>query len=334
MATPKQQRIDPKSVPAPKKAQAKKSGRPGGRPPGAAPLPKATLGRWVGAARVQTLPLALAPVALGTSVAYLYTHVPEDIGWHWLRALLCLAVAVFLQIGVNFANDYSDGVRGTDRNRVGPARLTASGAVRPRTVLVVALVFFALAAAAGLVIVFRTEYWWFIAVGAVAIAAAYFYTGGKRPYGYYGLGEVFVFVFFGLVATVGTTFALAGAAPLEAWLAGIAIGLIACAVLVANNIRDRVQDKAAGKRTLTVLIGDLPSRILYGVLLLAPFGILVFFTLLFQNAYLVYFALLAALPAVGIVLSAKTPGELIVALRLTTLTALIFGLGLGWAIAF
>ncbi len=336
MATPRQQRIDPKKVPASTKTQAKKkSGRPGGRPPGAAPIPKATLGGWIGAARLQTLPLAIAPVALGTGVAYLNTpHVEGDIGWHWLRALLCLAVALFLQIGVNYANDYSDGVRGTDRHRVGPKRLTASGAVRPRTVIIVAFVFFALAAVAGLVIVFRTQQWWFIAVGAVAIVAAYFYTGGKRPYGYYGLGEVFVFVFFGLVATVGTEFALAGTATLEGWLAGVAIGLIACAVLMVNNIRDREQDKLAGKRTLAVLLGDLPSRIVFGVLLLAPFGILVFFTLFFVNAYLVFFALLAAIPAVGITISAKTAPELIVALRLSTLTALLYGLGLAWAIAF
>jgi 1,4-dihydroxy-2-naphthoate octaprenyltransferase len=331
VASPKQQRIDPKSVPAPK---GKKSGRPGGRPPGAPPIPKATLGGWIGAARLQTLPLAIAPVALGTAAAYVLTHEPEDTGWHWLRALLCLAVALFLQIAVNYANDYSDGVRGTDRYRVGPRRLTASGAVKPRTVLIVALVFFALAAASGLVIVFRTQQWWLIAVGAVAIAAAWFYTGGKRPYGYAGLGEVFVFLFFGLVATAGTTFVLAGTVTIESWVAGVAIGLIACAVLMVNNIRDREQDKLAGKRTLAVKLGDLPSRIVYGILLLAPFVILVFFVLFYQNAYLVYFALLAAIPAVGITISAKTPAELIVALRLTTLVALLYGLGLGWAIAF
>ncbi|MCU1410680.1 MAG: 1,4-dihydroxy-2-naphthoate polyprenyltransferase [Rhodoglobus sp.] len=334
MASPKQQRIDPKSVPAPKKPAPKKSGRPGGRPPGAAPIPKATLGGWIGGARLQTLPLAIAPVALGTAAAYVVSHEPEDTGWHWLRALLCLAVALALQIGVNFANDYSDGVRGTDKYRVGPKRLTASGAVKPRTVLIVALVFFGLAAIAGAVIVWRTGQWWLLAVGAVAIVAAWFYTGGKRPYGYAGLGELFVFVFFGLVATAGTEFALAGTVTVEGWLSGVAIGLIACAVLMVNNIRDREQDKLAGKRTLAVILGDRPSRIVFGVLVLAPFGILAFFTLFYVNAYLVYFALLAAIPAVGITISAKTPGELIIALRLTTLTALLFGLGLGWAVAF
>lgn len=333
MASPKQQRIDPKTVPAPK-TPAKKSGRPGGRPPGVAPIKKATLGDWIAGARLQTLPLAIAPVALGAATAYVLPHEDAGPGWHWARALLCLAVALFLQIGVNFANDYSDGVRGTDKHRVGPRRLTASGAAKPRTVLIVALSFFALAAAAGLIIVFRTEYWWLLAVGAACIVAAWFYTGGKRPYGYYGLGELFVFVFFGLVATVGTTFVLAGTVTIESWLAGVAIGLIACAALMVNNIRDREQDKLAGKRTLAVLIGNLASRIVYAVLILAPFVILVFFVLFYENAYLTYFVLLLALPAAIITLTAKTAPELIVALRLTSFTALAYGLLLGWAIAF
>lgn len=243
-------------------------------------------------------------------------------------------MALFLQIGVNFANDYSDGVRGTDKHRVGPRRLTASGAAKPRTVLIVALLFFALAAAAGLIIVVRTEQLWLIAVGAVAILAAWFYTGGKRPYGYYGLGELFVFIFFGLVATVGTTYVLSGTVNIESWLSGVAIGLIACAVLMVNNIRDREQDKLARKRTLAVLIGDRASRIAYAVLVLAPFGILAFFVLFYTNAYLTYFVLLAAIPAAIITLTAKTAPELIVALRLTTLTALAYALLLGWAIAF
>ncbi len=344
MASPKQQRIDPKSVPAPSKAAPKKpakkappksrSGRPGGRPPGAPAIKKATLGDWIAAARPQTLPLAIAPVALGTATAYVATSQVGGPGWHWLRALACLAVALFLQIAVNYANDYSDGVRGTDKYRVGPSRLTGSGAASPRAVLTVAMVFFGLAAVAGLVITVRTGHWWLLAVGAACILAAWFYTGGKRPYGYYALGELFVFVFFGLVATVGTAFVLAGTVPLDAWVAGVAIGLIACAALMVNNIRDREQDALAGKRTLAVLLGDLGARIAFGVLLLAPFVILGFFSVLYLNAYLVYFVLLAAVPAVVITLLAKTPAELIIALRLTALTALAYGLGLGWAIAF
>ncbi len=333
MATPKQQRSNPTTVPAPGR-KPRKSGRPGGRPPGVAPVKKATLGDWIAGARLQTLPLAIMPVALGTATAYAVSAEGAGPGWHWLRALLCLAVALFLQVGVNFANDYSDGIRGTDRHRVGPRRLTASGAAKPRAVLAVALVFFALAAVAGLIIVVRTGHWWLIAVGAAAILAAWFYTGGKRPYGYYGLGELFVFIFFGLVATVGTTFVLAGTITSDSWYSAVAAGLISCAALMVNNIRDREQDKLAGKRTLAVLLGDLPSRITYGVLLLAPFVILIPFTLIYLNAYLVYFALLAAIPAVVITLTAKTAPELVLALRLTSLVGLAYGLGLGWAIAF
>ena len=305
-------------------------GRPGGRPPGVATVKPATLRDWVAGARLRTLPLAIAPVALGTGIAYTL----GDGGWHWVRALLCLAVALGLQVAVNYANDYSDGVRGTDAVRVGPGRLTGSGKARPRTVLVVALVFFGLAALAGLALVVLSEQWILLVVGAAAIVAGWFYTGGRHPYGYYGLGEVFVFVFFGLVATVGTTFVQVGQVTLDGWLAGTAIGLIACAVLMVNNIRDIDQDRLAGKRTLAVLIGNLPARIVFAVLLAAPFAILVYFVLLYVNAGYVYFALLAAVPAIIITLTGRTPAELITALQLTTLTALLYGVGLAVAIAF
>jgi 1,4-dihydroxy-2-naphthoate octaprenyltransferase len=326
VATPKQQRIDPKTLPA---KGGTKSGRPGGRPPGAPPIHQATARDWIAGARLRTIPLAIAPVALGTATAY-----SPDEGWHWVRALLCLAVAIALQVGVNFANDYSDGVRGTDKRRVGPPRLTASGAAKQRTVLTVAIVFFALAAAAGLVLVVLTQQWLLLAVGAACILAAWFYTGGKRPYGYYGLGEVFVFVFFGLVATAGTTFVQIGTVNLQTWLAGVAAGLLACATLMINNVRDREPDALAGKRTLAVLIGDLPARITYGVLMLLPFGVLVFFVLFYDKAGYVYFALFAAVPAILIGLTGKNAADLIIALRLTTLTAFVFGVGLALAIAF
>ena len=292
---------------------------------------KATARDWIGGARLRTLPLAIAPVALGTGAAYLYDN---DAGWHWVRALLCLAVAVGLQIGVNYANDYSDGIRGTDAHRVGPSRLTGSGAAKPRAVLTVALVFFALAGIAGITVSILSGFPWLIAVGAVCIVAAYFYTGGKHPYGYYALGEVFVFVFFGLVATAGTMFVQVGTVSLQAWFAGIAIGLLACAVLMVNNIRDAEQDKRAKKRTLAVLVGDRMSRILFTLFVLAPFAILAFFTLLLPNAFYVYFALLAAVPAIVITLTGKTAPEFVLALKLTSLTALLFGVGLGAALAF
>ena len=331
MANPKQQRIDPARTAAAGRAKKpqKKGGRPGIVVPPKAKVRKATFRDWIAGARPRTLPLAIAPVALGVATAYLY-----EPGWHWIRSTLCLAVAVLLQVAVNYANDYSDGVRGSDHYRVGPSRLTGSGAAKPRTVLAVAMVFFGFAALAGLAIVVITGQWWLLMVGAAALAAGWFYTGGKHPYGYYGLGEVFVFVFFGLVATVGTMYVQVGAISIEAWIAGSCAGLLACAVLMVNNIRDANQDKLAKKRTLAVLIGDLPSRVVFGLLLLVPFGILYFFTLLFDSAFYVYFVLLAAVPAVIITLTGKTSAEFILALRLSSVTALFFGLGLAAAIIF
>ncbi|MCU1570653.1 MAG: 1,4-dihydroxy-2-naphthoate prenyltransferase [Naasia sp.] len=254
--------------------------------------------------------------------------------FHEYRIPLCLAVAVFLQLGVNYANDYSDGVRGTDKHRVGPARLTGSGAARPRTVLTVALVFFALAAVAGLALTILSRQYWLLAVGAAAIAAAWFYTGGKRPYGYAALGEVGVFVFFGLVATIGSTFVQAGTVNSESWLSAIAIGFLACAALLANNLRDLEQDARAGKRTLSVRIGSRGSRVLYCVLIALPFGILAFFAVFYPLSILVFFALLIAIPAGLIVLTARTARELVLALGLTSLLALVYGVGLGAAFAF
>lgn len=352
----KQQRIDPSKTPVKsavrepvktsskvkiaetptyeKKKPVAKKKRKGGRPGGRSPVPvvhQATLGDWIAAARFRTLTLAIAPVALGTAAAYAASGFLD---WHWVRALLCLAVTLGLQIGVNYANDYSDGIRGTDDRRVGPSRLTGSGAAKPRTVLTVALVFFALAAAAGVSLVVLSGHYWLLAVGAACILAAWFYTGGKHPYGYYGLGELFVFVFFGLVATAGTTFVQVGTVNLESWIAGGAAGLLACAVLLANNLRDIDQDRAARKRTLTVLFGALTSRILYTVFVLLPFVALAFFVLFYEHAYLVYFALLLALPAALIVIMAKTPKEFLLALKLTSLTALVYGVGLALAIVF
>ncbi|UTT63755.1 1,4-dihydroxy-2-naphthoate polyprenyltransferase [Microcella humidisoli] len=289
---------------------------------------QATARDWIAGARLRTLSLAIAPVALGTAVAY-YT-----LGYNLALALLCLGVAVFLQIGVNFANDYSDGVRGTDAHRVGPSRLTGSGAARPRTVLTVALVFFALGAAAGLAIVVLTGLWWLLAIGAVALVAAWFYTGGKLPYGYLGLGELVAFLFFGLVATVGTTYVQIEQVPLDAVLAGCMAGCFAAAIMLVNNIRDREQDARVGKKTLAVRIGDLPARILFVVLLAGAYGVLVPFALLFSWAPAVYFTLLITAPVALIVLLAKTPGELVLALKLTSLGALLTGLGLAAAIAF
>nr|WP_245958560.1 1,4-dihydroxy-2-naphthoate polyprenyltransferase [Microbacterium bovistercoris] len=285
------------------------------------------VGDWIGAARLRTLPLAVAPVVLGTGAAQTVDHL-----FHWAIALACLAVAVLLQIGVNFANDYSDGIRGTDAHRVGPARLTASGRVPAKQVLVVALVFFALAALVGLAIVIRTQQWWMLAVGALSIIAAWFYTGGKRPYGYNAMGELFVFVFFGLVATLGTTWVQVFALPLSAWLGAVGAGLFACAVLLANNLRDIDQDRAVGKRTLTVLIGKTATKILYTLFVLVPFAFSVLYALLYPIAWISLLVLLAVLPAILIVWTYRQARELIIALSLTSLSSLAWAGLIYWAL--
>jgi len=289
---------------------------------------RATLRDWIGAARLRTLPLAVTPVLIGTGAALLV-----DRELHWVLALACLVVAVALQIGVNYANDYSDGIRGTDDHRVGPARLTASRKAQPRTVLIVALAFFGIAAVAGLGIVIRTQHWWMLAVGLVCIVAAWFYTGGKRPYGYAGLGELFVFVFFGLVATVGTTFVQVGVVPQEAWLGAVGAGLLACAVLLANNLRDIDQDRVAGKRTLTVRIGKRATQVLFTVFLLVPFAIAGLLALLYPIAWLSLLALIPAAAAILIVWTYRAPRELVVALGVTSLTSVAYGALLLWAFA-
>ncbi|MET0886529.1 MAG: 1,4-dihydroxy-2-naphthoate polyprenyltransferase [Mycetocola sp.] len=285
----------------------------------------ATFGDWVAGARVFTLSMSVSPVLVGTGAAMVANDPGE---YHWVRALLCLIVSVCLQIGVNYSNDYSDGIRGTDEHRVGPFRLVGSGKARPKTVLIVAMVFFGLAAVAGVILTVITGLWWLLAVGAAAILAAWFYTGGRRPYGYNALGELFVFVFFGLVATLGTAYVQSFVLNQEAWLGAIGVGLIAVATLIVNNIRDIAQDREAGKRTLTVLIGNTASRVLYIVCLLVPFGIAAWLATFYPLAWFAMFGLLAALPAAVIVATARTAREFVLALKLTGLVQLLFGAAL------
>ncbi|MGA1447157.1 MAG: 1,4-dihydroxy-2-naphthoate polyprenyltransferase, partial [Pontimonas sp.] len=265
----------------------------------------ASLGLWVKGARLRTLPLALAPVVLGTGSAVLAGAF--DLG----LALLALVVALSLQIGVNYANDYSDGVRGTDDVRVGPARLTGSGAVEAHLVKRAAFMSFGVALLAGAIIILLSGLWWFVAIGAFAVVAAWLYTGGPKPYGYAGLGEVVVFVFFGLVATTGTAAIMIGEIPFEAWLTGSAAGFFAAAVLLVNNIRDIEQDTVAGKRTLAVRMGQKPATWLLIVLLLMPYAILAALSLMFFFAPVVFITSVLTGVIIVIVVAAKTPRELV-----------------------
>ncbi|WP_261624990.1 1,4-dihydroxy-2-naphthoate polyprenyltransferase [Nesterenkonia marinintestina] len=213
--------------------------------------------QWVAGARPRTLPMAVAPVVIGSSAAASMAAFDPGI------ALLAALVALALQVGVNYANDYSDGVRGTDDDRVGPMRLTGSGAAEPGQVKAAAFGCFGIAGMAGVLIVLLSGHWWMLIVGAVSVLAAWWYTGGSKPYGYMGLGEVMVFVFFGLVATLGTTYAMADQLSQGTWLGAISHGLIASALLMANNVRDIPTDRAAGKITLAVRLGERSARLSY-----------------------------------------------------------------------
>jgi 1,4-dihydroxy-2-naphthoate octaprenyltransferase len=220
--------------------------------------------QWLAGTRPRTLPAAVVPVLIGTGVALGYDR------FSWWRALLALVVALMLQVGVNFANDYSDGVRGSDAKRVGPVRLVAAGLATPRHVLLAAASCFFLAGLAGLALAAVTA-WWLVAVGVACVAAAWFYTGGPRPYGYHGFGEVFVFVFFGVVAVTGTAYVQMDRLSWLGLAASVPAGLLACALLMVNNLRDIPGDTVASKRTLAVRLGDARSRTAYLLTLVLPF---------------------------------------------------------------
>ncbi|AGM03094.1 1,4-dihydroxy-2-naphthoate polyprenyltransferase [Amycolatopsis sp. WAC 04169] len=280
----------------------------------------ATAGEWIEGARPRTLPNAVAPVVAGVGAA-----VALD-GFSWPRSILALLVSLSLIVGVNYANDYSDGIRGTDENRVGPLRLVGSGVAKPKAVLAAALVALGLAGVLGLVLVAISGLWWLLAMGAVCILGAWFYTGGKKPYGYYGFGEIAVFVFFGLAGVLGTVYVQAGQLSWAALGCAVAVGSFSTGVLTANNLRDIPTDIESGKRTLATRLGDGGTRRLYLTLVAVPYVVSVLL------AFVTPWALLGLVTAPLLLKSVKAVGggaqgrALIPALRDTGFAML------GWAV--
>ncbi|RHW26609.1 1,4-dihydroxy-2-naphthoate polyprenyltransferase [Nocardioides immobilis] len=290
----------------------------------------ATASHWLAGARPRTLPAAVAPVIAGTGVA------AYDDDAVWWKALLALVVSLALQVAVNYANDYSDGIRGTDDERVGPLRLVGSGLASPAAVKRAAFLAFGVAGVAGLVLAATTA-WWLVAVGLLCVLAAWFYTGGSKPYGYLGLGEVMVFVFFGLVAVVGTTYVQTETFGDSGWaavVAGAGIGALACAILVANNLRDIPTDTVSGKITLAVRLGDRRTRGFFATLVLLSAGALVGVAVLTTPWALLGLPFLAfALPACRIVLGGAAGPGLIPVLQQTGLAELLWAVGCGIGLA-
>jgi 1,4-dihydroxy-2-naphthoate octaprenyltransferase len=284
---------------------------------------RATPAQWVAGARPRTLPAAIAPVLAGSGLAFFAGS------FRPLAALLALVVSLALQVGVNYANDYSDGIRGTDADRIGPLRLVGAGLATPRTVKRAAFTSFAVAGLAGLGLVISTRQWWLLAVGVACVLAAWFYTGGRHPYGYRGLGEVFVFVFFGLVAVGGTAYVQVGRVSVATLLTGVAIGALACAILVANNLRDIAGDTRAGKRTLATRLGPNRTRELYaGLAGLAAVALIGVALLTSAWALVGLGGLLLLVPALRTVLSGGQGPALIGVLKTTGLAELVSAAGL------
>jgi 1,4-dihydroxy-2-naphthoate polyprenyltransferase len=313
----------------------------------------ATRAQWVSGARPRTLPVAVAPVLVGTGAAVAlgppvadsfgwFSYAPVDgavltlASWGWAQlgqAVLAMIVALALQVAVNYANDYSDGIRGTDDNRVGPFRLTGSGAAAPSQVKLAALAAFGVAGVAGFALIAWTGHWWLLAVGVACTAAAWYYTGGQRPYGYAGLGEVAVFVFFGLVAVLGTTYTQSGRVGWAAIVSSIGIGALACAVLVANNLRDVPTDAESGKVTVAVRIGDVATRQLYAALLGVPVLTTLLAAPLHPAALLAWLAIPLALAPLRTVLSGASGLALLPVLRDTGRLELVYAVLLAVGLA-
>lgn len=288
----------------------------------------ATASQWLAGSRPRTLPAALAPVIVGTGLAI---GVNSFDGW---AALLALIVAVALQVGVNYSNDYSDGIRGTDEVRVGPVRLVGQGLAPAGQVKRAAFLSFAVAMLAGLGLVLITQKWWLLLVGLACVAAAWLYTGGKHPYGYLGLGEIFVFVFFGLVPVVGTFYVQALTVTASSVIAACGVGFLSCAILVTNNLRDIPGDTVSGKRTLAVRLGERRTRVLYLALVIAAAVCVIVLMLTYSRTAVLALASFAlAVTPVRIVMSGAQGRDLIPALKGTGVLVLVYGIVLGAALA-
>ncbi|BBZ20631.1 1,4-dihydroxy-2-naphthoate polyprenyltransferase [Mycolicibacterium gadium] len=286
----------------------------------------ASFAQWVEGARPRTLPNAIAPVIAGTGAAA-WLH-----AWCWWKALLAMVVAVAMIVGVNYANDYSDGIRGTDDVRAGPLRLVGSKVATPRSVLIAAIVSLAIAALAGLALAWFSAPW-LIVVGGLCIAGAWLYTGGSKPYGYLGLGEVAVFVFFGLVAVLGTQYTQALRIDWVGVAMAVAMGAMSSAVLVANNLRDIPTDKESGKITLAVRLGDPRTRLLYQMLLAVAFALTLVLILATPWAAVGLVALPLAVRAAAPVRKGSGGKDLIPVLRDTGLTMLVWSVAVALALA-
>ena len=283
---------------------------------------------WLAGTRPRTLPAAVVPVLIGSGVAAGYDK------FSLWRGALALLVSLALQVGVNFANDYSDGIRGSDsaERRVGPVRLVGSGLAKPKHVLIAALACFCVAGVAGLALAAVTS-WWLVLGGACCVAAAWFYTGGSRPYGYMGFGEIAVFLFFGVAAVAGTAWVEMGSPSWLALAASVPAGLLSCALLMINNLRDIESDGVSGKRTLAVLMGDARTRLVYVLMLLVPFAVAAAIAVERPFSLLMLLALPLAIPPIRTVRGGANGLALITALGQTGKLQLAFGLAFAAGLA-
>ncbi|MFZ9245351.1 MAG: 1,4-dihydroxy-2-naphthoate polyprenyltransferase [Ilumatobacteraceae bacterium] len=267
---------------------------------------------WIQGARPKTLPAAIAPVVVGAACAQLESSTQNN----WLNAVFALAVSLALQVAVNYANDYSDGIRGTDKNRVGPLRLVGSGAKKPADVKKATFLAFGVAAVFGFVLAATTT-WWLLLVGVFCFLAGWFYTGGKHPYGYLGFGEVFVFIFFGVVATMGTTFVINEQLTLVSFLASVVVGCLACALLAVNNLRDIAGDQISNKKTLAVRIGESGARKFYISLFIVAGFAVILIALSYSAALIAMLGLAVAVKPIKRVYAGATGADLIDVLVMT-----------------